>query len=226
MPFVVKDFAAYIARNGIARSSFFECDVVKSPVADKFAALGGTQRGLSFRIESANLPGRNLMTFDQNYHGPTRAMVFRQSYQNCTMTVILSEDMREREFFMQWQDYAIGHSRGDRMGGRWANMFDSGYYDDYVGTVVIKQFSYGNPAQGQARTTETPPTPENSNEFLKYGVILEEAFPISVNDISMSWADDGYARLQVEMRYWYTRELHGYSNQSAVDRQKGEIFIS
>jgi hypothetical protein len=28
-----------------------------------------------------------------------------------------------------------------------------------------------------------------------------EAYPSSVNDIAMSWGDEGYAKLQVEMRF-------------------------
>jgi hypothetical protein len=43
---------------------------------------------------------------------------------------------------------------------------------------------------------------------VQYSISLEEAYPISVNDIAMSWGDEGYARLNVEMRYRYATESH------------------
>ena len=39
-------------------------------------------------------------------------------------------------------------------------------------------------------------------------VTLHEAFPISVNDIQMAWSDEGYAKLQVEIRYRYATEFN------------------
>ena len=41
-----------------------------------------------------------------------------------------------------------------------------------------------------------------------YGITLVEAFPITVNEIQMNWADDQIAKLQVEIRYTYMTEKH------------------
>jgi len=222
MPFNVSTFSSVISDSGIARPSLFECEIAKSPIVDKLSNFGRTAQQLTFRIETVNLVGRNITTLDQNYHGPVRSMAYRQAQQNCTMTIILSEDMREREFFMQWQDYALGQARVDRNGRVYPNMFDTGYYDDYVGTVNIKQYSYGNP-KTLPRQTELESEAvqkgvigtENLNteaKYLKYVISLEEAYPVSVNDINMSWIEEGYARLQVEFKYWFSRETHAYSS--------------
>ena len=38
------------------------------------------------------------------------------------------------------------------------------------------------------------------------GITLEEAYPVSVNDIQMSWGDEGYGKMQIEMNYRYSIE--------------------
>jgi hypothetical protein len=69
--------------------------------------------------------------------------------------------------------------------------FDTRYYQDGIGTIKILQYSYH----------------EDSSDFeLQTEILLNEAYPITVNDIAMSWGDEGYAKLQVEIRYRYSIE--------------------
>jgi len=220
MPFNVSTFTSAISDTGLAKPALFECLIVKSPIVDRITNFGKTQQNLRFRIESVNFIGRNISTFDQNYHGPVRSIAYRQAQQTCSMTVILSQDMREREFFMQWQDYALGHARTDKSGRVFPNMFDTGYYDDYVGTIYIDQYSYGDDKLNKTQELINQENKKNNvdilrerqiEKLLKYRISLEEAYPISVNDISMSWIEEGYARLRVDMKYFYSREFHGYS---------------
>jgi hypothetical protein len=72
-----------------------------------------------------------------------------------TLTVILSDNMIEREFFMAWQDCAISRPRGGKsqrttMGKNFeTGPYDSAYYDDIVGTVNIYQFPENPSLQGR-----------------------------------------------------------------------------
>jgi hypothetical protein len=155
---------------------------------------------MQFRIESLNIPGRTLTTFDQNYHGPARAIPYRYSQQPVSFSIILSKDMREREVFMRWQDFLVGHNRSNHERSNIVAPFDAKYYQDGIGTIKIVQYSYPiidrfSQGPGQEYKIHTE-------------IVLHEAYPIAVNDIQMAWGDEGYGKLQVEMRYFYTTEIN------------------
>jgi hypothetical protein len=155
-------------------------------------------QGMSFRIESVNLPGRTLTTLDQNYHGPVRKIPYRFTHQPVTFSVILSRDMREREAFMKWQDFFVGHYRTSQSGLS-KSPFDTQYYENGIGEIEIVQFSY--PIQAAGKSTQEQPKYVES-----YSIMLHEAYPSNINDIQMSWNDDGYAKMQVEIQYRYATE--------------------
>jgi hypothetical protein len=210
MPFNIANFNSEIAQSGIASPSFFEARILKAPRA----VNAMMRQGMAFRIESVNLPGRTLTTLDQNYHGPVRKIPYRFTHQPVTFSVILSRDMREREAFMKWQDFFTGHYRTTQ-NALPNSPFDTQYYDDGIGTVQIVQFSYPIPPAGK-------PQPEKTAKYVEsYVITLEEAYPSNINDISMSWSDDGYAKLSVEIQYRYAVETHktfGSSFESEVGK--------
>lgn len=246
MPFNIADFNSRIAKSGIGRTNYYEGFVLSGPRSTSLALYGNAD--MPYRIESLNLPGRNILTFDQRYHGIPRQLPYLGSYQPCTMTIILSQDYRERELFMRWQDVALGHYRKLTGGAQYQGMFDTRYYDEIIGRIQIKVYSNplpNNPANtsrdfsnvnvpttSSSSTTTLEPLPNisggiNQSAALRnlyqtqYTITLEEAYPISVNDIAMSWGDEGYARLTVEMRYRYSTEEHQtYRDTAALDRDR------
>jgi hypothetical protein len=211
MAFNVSEFNADIAKSSIAYTSHFEGWIVAGPgsfnprsgIQANVLRSSGLANGMRFRIESVNMPGRTLTTLDQNYHGPVRSIPYRYTQQPVTMTVILSKDMREREVFMRWQDFFVGNARNNIGNASITAPFDTRYYHDGIGTIKILQMSY---ADG----------PNSQNEMeIQTEVTLVEAYPISVNDIGMSWGDDGYAKLQVEIKYRYSIENNRKWNSAA-----------
>jgi hypothetical protein len=194
MPFNVSNFNSEISKSGIASPSFFEARILSYPLVLKPMM----SQGMSFRIESVNLPGRTLTTLDQNYHGPVRKIPYRFTHQPVTFSVILSRDMREREAFMKWQDFFVGHYRTSQSGLS-KSPFDTQYYENGIGEIEIVQFSY--PIQAAGKSTQEQPKYVES-----YSIMLHEAYPSNINDIQMSWNDDGYAKMQVEIQYRYATE--------------------
>ena len=201
MPFSISDFNAEINKSSIAYPSHFEGWILAGPgsynplsrIAPSVLRNSGLDSGgMRFRIESLNMPGRTLTTLDQNYHGPVRSMPYRYTQQPVTLTIILSRDMREREVFMRWQDFFVGNARNNIGNRSISAPFDGRYYQDGIGTIQINQYSY-SPFEDQDYTLQ--------NE-----IKLIEAYPMSVHDINMSWGDDGYARLQVDIKYRYSIE--------------------
>ena len=222
MPFNVADFNAKISQSGISHTSHFEGMILGGPGSyNSYGSVGnilqrfGLDEGMRFRIESLNLPGRTLQTIDQQYHGPVRAMPYRFAQQPVTFTVILSRDMREREIFMRWQDFFVGHYRTNYERSVTKAPFDKKYYQDGVGTIKIIQYSY--PTDNGDVTQST----YGGDYTIHNEILLEEAYPISVNDIQMGWGDEGYAKLQVEIRYRHSVELNNsFSDRSLAAQDK------
>jgi hypothetical protein len=229
MPFNIADFNAAISKSSIAQTSHFEGMIVGGPgtysksgkIRPNALGRSGVESGMRFRIESVNLPGRTLVTLDQNYNGPVRALPYRFNVQPVSMSIILSKDMREREAFMKWQDFFIGHYRtGDGTG--FPGFFDTRYYEEGIGRIQILQYSYPL-ADARGNTS-------GAEYELQTTVTLHEAFPISVNDIQMAWTDEGYAKLQVEIRYRYATELNkNFGSQADFNNNKNvkdyNIFV-
>lgn len=226
--FGIDKFAAEINKKGFAKGQYFSVTLV---CKHKFA---GDTRAFPLRIESVNMPGRNLFTMDQNYYGPIRTIPYRASYQPVTLTVIMSEDMYERDFFLNWQDQIIGGRRNDTTTRQDEGKHDPYFYDDYVGSIEINFYAESPFFQGRggggglldtvkevANIAGIDPSKftspfgfnipflQNQSNSVKevYKVTLNEVYPISVQDVPLSWGDDTYTKLQIEMRYYdYTEK--------------------
>jgi len=206
MPFNIADFNSEIARSGIASTSQFEAWILGGP-GSRYGITGilekyGLKEGMRLRIEAANMPGRQLVTLDQNYYGPVRRIPYRFNNQPVTLSIILSKDMREREVFMKWQDFFVGHYRTNVNRSNMAGMFDGKYFNDGVGSIDIVQYSYPNNNGGYGYYFES----EGGTYEVQNVITLVEAYPVNVNDIQMSWNDEGYGKLQVEINYRYAIE--------------------
>ena len=224
MPFNISNFNSDIARTGIASPSFFEARILKAPRAS--AAM--MSEGMAFRIEAVNFPGRTLTTLDQNYHGPVRKIPYRFTHQPVTFSVILSRDMREREAFMKWQDFFVGHHR-TTIGALPSHPFDTHYYDDGIGEIEIVQYSYPvSTTENNITLNDRTVLEENPQDQYvpSYVLTLREAYPSSINDIQMAWSDDGYAKMQVEIQYRYAHEQQSnfFSAESEIAKRSRYSF--
>ena len=199
MAFSVSDFSSQLSRRGLARPSLFEVQF-NAPLS--ISSRRETLESLTFRCDSASFPGRSAFSSDVKHYGPIRKQYYGYNAQAVTLSFILSESMVERDFFMSWQDSALGRARrgGQQLGG-----FDIGYYDDYVADFVVRKFD----DNGEVR---------QASRFI-------DAFPATMTDVAASWADDGYSRLSVTFDYHYFVEQIDESEideeiRSAVDKDK------
>ena len=137
---------------------------------------------MMYRAESAEIPGRSLATLDHRFdnYSPISRVVTGQTYVDVTVTFLLSEDLREKEYFERWQAAAVG--TGAFSSGRANDARNNpAYYDQYVGTVIIRQYG----ADGSLRSIHS----------------LENAFPIVMGGVQMNWSDEAHAKLQVTFSY-------------------------
>lgn len=132
-----------------------------------------------FRCEASELPSRNFATVDQKTYGPVEVFPVQSFYDKIFLNFICSDDMTEKKFFDRWME-DISSVSGSNGGVR----FDFSYKNTYRKNIEIKQFDI-------------------TGKF-SYGVKLMEAFPVSVNALSLRWdAVNTVHKLPVTISYRY-----------------------
>jgi len=183
MTFNVNNLISSINKSGVAKASHFEVQITG-------AGDSSLEESMMARIESVELPGRSLMTAEHKFtnYGPINKVPYGgQTYGDLSMSIILSEDMREKEYFEVWQDSIVNTGAFETGGNRFSargysqSKYNTKYFDDYLGTVIIRQYG----SAGDLRSIHT----------------LNEAYPIVINPISMAWSQDEVARLSVSLAY-------------------------
>jgi hypothetical protein len=183
MTFNVNNLVSSINKTGLAKTSHFEVQIT---------APGDTvmEETLMSRADSAELPGRSLMTAEHKFsnYGPISKVPYGgQTYTDSTITFICSEDLREKEYFEIWQNKIVNTGAFETGSGQQdfygyvQSKFNTKYFDDYLGTVVIRQYG----SAGELRSIHT----------------LQEAYPIMIAPIGMSWSTDEVIKLGVTFAY-------------------------
>lgn len=174
----ITQFKSTINQGGVAKASHFEVTVSRGNTS-------GSQ-DLTMRIDSVEFPSRSLASTEFTTYGPIQKIAYGSIYEDVSITVLLSKDFNEKIFFEEWQDLAIGTARTEENNTTQNSLFDVGYYDNYKGTVVIKQFDVDG--------TET------------YNCELIEAYPISVNALIGNWNSEELHRLTVRFAYRHFKD--------------------
>lgn len=184
MPFNVNNLISSINKSGIAKTSHFEVQITG-------AGDAGLEEAMMARVDSCELPGRSLMTAEHKFsnYGPINKVPYGgQTYTDATMSIIMSEDMREKEYFEIWQNsivntgaFEVGSTQSAFSNGYVQSPFNTKYFDEYLGTITIRQYG----SAGELRSIYT----------------LNEAYPIILNPVAMSWGQDEIAKMNVTFAY-------------------------
>lgn len=173
--FNISEFTAEINSSGIVKPSNYEVFLHRRKNAD-----AKIEASLKMRCASVVLPGRTIQTVDKSYYGPTYKIGYESQFTEVSMTILLSEDWREKEYFELWQDEVVGNYR--TVENFATTMYDIGYYDDYVGDMTIH--SYDDTGKKQ------------------YSILLYEAWPTVVGEVQLSHAAGSeVAYLPIQMTY-------------------------
>ena len=197
MTFNVNNLVSAINKTGVAKSSHFEVQVTGPGEL-------GLEEGLLQRADTAELPGRSLMTAEYKFgnYGPMNKVPYGgATYSDTTITFILSEDMREKEYFEIWQDKIVNTGVFESTGGvksRARSTFNPRYFDEYTGRLTIRQYG----SQGTLHSIHT----------------LHEAYPIQIAPISMNWAQDEVVRLSVTFAYRFYKAVFNKQDQPGLGR--------
>lgn len=201
MAFNVQNIISSLNKTGVAKASHVEVQITPPPKLD----LGST-RDLMFRVDSVELPGRTVQTIDHKFinYGPINKVAYAPVYGDVSISFILSNDLREKYYIEQWQDLMIDTDALTE-GTEPMRKFNAQYFDDYVGTVDIRQYN----ESGKHTTTHK----------------LIQAYPIIINPISMGWNESDIARMTVQFAYrYYKVEKDGISTFTRKELDEFELF--
>ena len=171
----INDFKSSF-KTDIARPNRFDVTI---PIPLSLITYVSDGRNLSFRCDTAQLPGRSFETTERKLgSAPTEKFPYHTNYQESTLTFILSDDMNEKLFFDAWLELMNPTSN-----------FNFQYKSNYSTDISINQYD----VSGQ----------------LTYSVVLQEAFPIDMNQLDMDWSADGHHKLAVVFCYkqWKNNSL-------------------
>ena len=131
-------------------------------------------RYLALQCETAELPGRTLLTQDAKVYGPTFKVPYQSQYNDINLGFICTNDFYERKLFDRWLE-AIHPSDTNNM------RFSKGNSTRYMCNITIIQY----------------------DDFIKkiYSVQLVDAFPIGVAAQPLNWSEDNFHRLSVQFAY-------------------------
>lgn len=183
MVFNIQEFSSIVGHKGLARVPHFMVNIT-SP-----AGLPTPSNDLKFRIDSINMPGRQINAFEFKPYGPAFKIGYGEQHGEVSINIMLSPDLAEKKYFLRWQDIIVGYGRGSNNLGM--GTFDIGYYDDYKAIIDIFQYDQ----TGQQR----------------YACKIIDAWPVSISDLPSDWSVDMYHRLGVTFHYrLFQDETSGY----------------
>ena len=138
--------------------------------------MNNSMRGqINLFCSSIEMPGHDLQT-QQIQHGsaPVRDMVTSHAFEGAiTASFYLSEDLKERHFFEQWQRMAVN-----------VESHKANFYDDYIGSMEIFQLSNG--------LDSGLPFPTFIDKIFdvdmaEYGIRASEVYPATISGIEYGY---------------------------------------
>lgn len=129
MPGNINDFKSSF-RKDVARTHKFDVNI---PIPLTLIPYITSARNLTYRCESANLPGRTFATAEQRTYGPIEKYPYLNTYTDIDMTFIVDDDMNQKIFFDAWLNF---------INPLYNNNFR--YKGDYSTVITVNQYDVTN----------------------------------------------------------------------------------
>jgi hypothetical protein len=163
------------AQGGLSYNDKYMVTLNKPPA---FELPGGIamRKQLTMLCDTATLPTKSLATFEKTIYGPVKAMPYRMTFTEASMSFIMTDGMKEKKYFDAWQNKIVDQKNGNL-----------GFFDDYVCDILIQKFGR---------------TADNTDETPTYAVKLLDAWPSIVSEIQLSHSGGTEAmKLPVTFQY-------------------------
>ena len=141
-------------------------------------------RYLALQCESAELPGKTLLTQDVKIYGPGFKVPYQTQYTETTLTFVCTNEFYERKLFERWME-AIMPSDTNNL------RFAKDEKTRYMTNIQIVQY----------------------DDFIKkiFVIELRDAFPIAIASQPLSWSEEGFHRVSVQFTFQKYRVVYSGS---------------
>jgi len=205
--FNIETFRSTLGKNGVLRNNKFMVRIPYPKGMSNSGNLKETSRYLELWCDSTNLPEAvlSVMPIRRYGYGVQEKMPAEISFGDITFTFMSDGNGAIWGFFQQWMKMVMNYDMSTGIVGRNSiydrdqTPYEVAYKTDYITDIEIKIFH------------------ENGKEI--FGVVLREAFPISLNNIQVNWADtNDIMRIPVTMTFtdWYRKSPDSYSDYSQI----------
>ena len=182
---------------GLAKNSRFTVSIVPP------TTLASTVQAeaISFLCKSAEIPSVAFNTTEDRVYGIEVLKPYGVTYEPITLGFYNTNDFSPRKFWEDWMNHIQPyHSR---------NMT---YYDNMIGDIKIYHYS----------EDALRPEPGYQNYFAH----LREAWPVSIQESELSWAEDepdsATFDVQIQYKYWSRLTSNGLEPQGNAAAAGGE----
>ena len=141
-------------------------------------------RYLALQCESAELPGKTLLTQDVKIYGPGFKVPFQTQYTETTLTFVCTNEFYERKLFERWMEAIMPTDTNNLR-------YSKDEETRYMTNIQIIQY----------------------DDFIKKIFIIEllDAFPVSIASQPLSWSEEGFHRVSVQFTYQKYRVVYSGS---------------
>lgn len=228
MSYSIDQFKAVLSlERGLASANMYR--VVLPTLAGKTTMNGTPIQGYSNETinlicKATSLPGRQVMTLDRQMGMTNVKVAHGFAVQDVALTFQCTNSYMIRRYFEDWQSLAISNFQGVQ--------YHSGYFNDYTQNVriaqirkpesfVVKNFDLGFDLNLPPAIRDSLPTIGGvdlgdltegrfdiaivSDENVVYECLLQNAFPVSLTEISMTNEPDQISEFTVSLAYknWF-----------------------
>lgn len=184
----ISKFISQVKTRGLARPSHFIVTLNVPPtlsISERKEALGGDTKRypemMALLCKSAQLPGLTYATNQVRTFGEPLELPYEKIYDNLSLTFYVDANMEVKSFFDQWMDsIQLFSNKG----------FE--FYDNYKTTIMIDVLNMGDHV-----STDTG----SGKEHKVYSVLLNEAYPKSIQAIELDYENSGVMLLTVNFQY-------------------------
>jgi hypothetical protein len=182
---------------GLAKNSRFTVSIV--PPTTLAATVQA--EAISFLCRTAEIPSVAFNTTEDRVYGIEVLKPYGVTYEPITLSFYNTNDFSPRKFWEDWMNHIQPyHSR---------NMT---YYDNMIGDIKIYHYS----------EDAAKPSPGYQNYFAH----LREAWPVSIQESELSWAeednDSAAFEVQIQYKYWSRLTANGLEPQGNAAAAGGE----
>ena len=170
------------ANGGIAYNDKYMVTLNKPPGFDLPGGMEMRKR-LTMLCDTATLPTKSLATFEKSIYGTVKAMPYRMTFTEASMSFIMRDYMNEKKYFDAWQNKIVDQKTGNL-----------GFFNDYVCDITIQKFSR---------------MADNTSNRPMYTVKLIDAWPSIVSEVQLSHSGGTEAmKLPVTFQFkkWESKE--------------------